>query len=451
MAKITENVDFEVVVTPESGRRSVFDKSAFPTIANLGEYRPPKDKNVEVARKLQQRGITVHHIGDFSISASCSAKKFETFFKTKLSTHRLPKAARAPKDYVMRAPRKGAPWKLPTRDSLDTLIDRAYIQHPPIFFAGERPIPPFWNDKFRLRVPVDVAQIMQASSVHRRGITGHGVRVVMPDTGFYHHPYFRARGYNFLGIAAPDVVDHTSDASGHGTGECANLLATAPGINFIGVKMGNPTLGFKTATELRPAVMTNSWGYSADLPGTSMPSWLKPLHLAVLNAVAQGITVCFSAGNGHFGFPGSMPEVISVGGVVVDQNLKYSATNYASGFSSAWFPGRKTPDVCGLCGTLPTADYIILPVQAGAAAEKTKGWGRFSGTSASSPMVAGICALLKEADPDLTPDEIKTMLKYTARDITVGTNAHGKTAKPGPDDATGFGLVDAARAIEVII
>ncbi len=104
-----------------------------------------------------------------------------------------------------------------------------------------------------------------------------------------------------------------------------------------------------------------------------------------------------------------------------------------------------------MCGTPPTADYIILPVQASAALENNKGWGRFSGTSASSPMVAGVCALLKEADPDLTPDEIKTVLKYTARDITVGTNAHGKAAKPGPDDATGFGLVDAARAIEVIV
>ncbi len=66
-------------------------------------------------------------------------------------------------------------------------------------------------------------------------------------------------------------------------------------------------------------------------------------------------------------------------------------------------------------------------------------------------MVAGVCALLKEADPALTPHEIKNVLKYTARDITTGTNAHGKVAKPGPDDATGFGLVDAARALEVIL
>ncbi|KKK58299.1 hypothetical protein LCGC14_3045830, partial [marine sediment metagenome] len=152
----------------------------------------------------------------------------------------------------------------------------AYIQRPPLFFAGERPIPPYWFDKFRLRVPVDVAQIMRAAEVHRRGVTGKGVTVAMADTGFYRHPYFVEQSYNFLSVAAPDAVDPYSDGHGHGTGECANLFATAPGINFIGVKMGaSTTLGFKTAVDLEPDVMTNSWGYHADFPGTNMPNWLK--------------------------------------------------------------------------------------------------------------------------------------------------------------------------------
>ncbi|MDH3889447.1 MAG: S8 family serine peptidase [candidate division Zixibacteria bacterium] len=444
-------VRFEVVVKPEGESRSVFDPDAFPTIANLDEFRSPKGRSIKAARKLQKNDITVHHIGEFSISASCPEAKFESFFGTKISQHRPPKKALAPADYVMRAPKKGEDWKLPTEDNLDKLIEKAYIQHDPILFAGERPIPPFWKDKFRLRVPVDVAQIMKASSVHKKGITGDGVRVVMPDTGFYHHPYFKEQGYNFLAVTTPDVIDYTSDASGHGTGECANLLATAPGINFIGLKKGNTTLAIKTAVELRADIITCSWGYSEDLPGTSMPSWLKPLYLAVLDAVSKGITVCFSAGNGHFGFPGSMPEVISVGGVVVDEKLNYSATRYTSGFESTWFPGRDVPDISGLCGAPPSADYIVLPVQKGCSLEKAGGWGAFSGTSAASPMVAGVCALLKEADPTLTPNDIKNILKYTARDITVGKNSMNKSAVPGPDLATGYGLVDAERAMETVL
>lgn len=443
-------VAFEVVVRPES-ERSAFDPDALPTVANLGEFQPPQDKNVEVARKLQRHGITVHHVGRFSISASCATKHFEDFFGTRVSKRVPDDLKPLPRGYAIFAPDDDDPWELPAADNLNHLIDRAYIQHEPIFFS-ERPIPPRWTDKFRLRVPVDVAQILRASSVHRRGITGEHVKVAMPDTGFYHHPYFAEQGYNFLAVTAPDASDHTSDSHGHGTGECANLFATAPGINFIGVKMGsNPTLGFKTGMELRPDVMTNSWGYHVDLPGTSMPNWLKPLYLAVLDAVSRGIIVCFSAGNGHFGFPGSMPEVISVGGVVVDEDLNYSATQYTSGFNSTWFPGRKVPDVSGLCGTPPSADYIILPVQKGAVLDKEGGWGAFSGTSAASPMVAGVCALLKQADPTLTSDDIRNILKYTARDITTGQNNQGENAVVGPDLATGYGLVDAERAIEAVL
>ena len=449
--KAPRDVVFEIVVRSEAGK-SAFDQDSLPSVASLADYAPPDDKSVEVSRKLQRHGITVNHIGRFSISASCPAKHFEKFFGTRISKHTIPKAANVPSGYVMHAPGKDDPWALPSVDNLDILIDRASIQHEPLFFAGERPIPPHWNDKFRLRVPVDIAQIMRASSVHRREITGDGVKVAMPDTGFYHHPYFVEQGYNFLAVNAPDASDHTSDTFGHGTGECANLFATAPDINFIGVKMGfNPTLAFKTAVELRPDIMTNSWGYSVDVPGSGMPNWLKPLYLAVLDAVSRGITVCFSAGNGHYGFPGSMPEVISVGGVVVDEALKYSATNYTSGFNSTWFPGRNVPDISGLCGTRPTADYIVLPVQKGAVLEKQDGWGAFSGTSAASPMVAGVCALLKQADPSLASEDIRNLLKYTARDITVGTNAMGESATVGPDLATGFGLVDAERAIEAVL
>ncbi|MHC4640346.1 MAG: S8 family serine peptidase [Planctomycetota bacterium] len=447
----SRDVNFEVVVNSSGQSRSIFDEDVQPTLANIDDYRPPRDRSIEVARKLQKNHITVHHVGEFSISASCSEKKFETFFKTTIKEKRPPKAAKAPVGYVMRSPAKGDPWKLPTVDGLDQLIEKAYIQHDPLLFANERPIPPFWKDKFRLRVPVDVAQILRATSVHKRNITGRGVRVVMPDTGFYHHPYFVEQGYNFLAVTAPDTIDHTTDSHGHGTGECANLFATAPGINFIGLKYGNTTLAIKTAVELRPDVITCSWGYSVDKKNTTMPNWLKPLYLAVLSAVKKGITVCFSAGNGHWGFPGSMPEVISVGGVVVDEKLNYSATEYTSGFESTWFPGRKVPDVSGLCGIPPTGDYIILPVQKGASLDKSSGWGAFSGTSAASPMVAGVCALLKEADPSLTPRDIKNILKHTARDITTGKNAMGFKAVPGPDLATGAGLVNAERAIETIL
>lgn len=443
-------VNFEVALRAD-GATSAFDLDTLPTADSVGEYRVPRGLAIEAARRLQDRGVTVHDIGAFTISASSSEDRFEQVFGVPLEPVPLPDDVPIPDDYTAVAPRRRV--QVPAGEGLDEVVDRVYVQHDPILFAGERALPPFVlsDDAFRLRVPGDVAQLMQATAVHRRGITGRGVRVAMVDSGFYHHPYFAAQGYDYLAVAAPDVVEPGNDSSGHGTGEAANLFATAPGINFVGVKMGNPTLAFRTAVELRPRIITCSWGFHVDRPGTSMPNWLKPLYLEVLDAVARGIVVCFSAGNGHLAFPANVDEVLAVGGTVVDESLSYAATEYASGFESVWFPGRRVPDVTGLCGSPPKADYITLPVQVDAELEQSGGWGAFSGTSAASPMVAGVCALLLEADPTLLPQDVRRVLQYTARDVTDGKCFQGHAAGPGPDLATGYGLVDAHRAVEAVL
>lgn len=88
-------------------------------------------------------------------------------------------------------------------------------------------------------------------------------------------------------IASANILGPLNAEYGHGTAEAANIFASAPDIDFIGVKMGNnPTLAFKTASDLYPHVMTNSWGY--DLCGQlQLPNFLKPLEMAVLEAVYE--------------------------------------------------------------------------------------------------------------------------------------------------------------------
>ena len=231
---------------------------------------------------------------------------------------------------------------------------------------------------------------------------------------------------------------------------------------------GNTTLAFKTASDLHPAVMTNSWGYS--IPGDTLPNFLKPLEAAVIEAVrSRGITVCFSAGNGHFGFPAQMPEVIAVGGVFAHANLagddfQMEASNYASSFDSQIYAGRHVPDVCGLVGMQPRGIYIMLPVEPGdiidnnlsGAAFPNKdvtaandGWAVISGTSASSPQIAGVCALLKQVQPGLSPDLTKAILRASARDVKAGNSNQGQPAGEGHDGATGAGLVDAYKAYQL--
>jgi len=67
-------------------------------------------------------------------------------------------------------------------------------------------------------------------------------------------------------------------------------------------------------------------------------------------------------------------------------------------------------------------------------------------TSAASPQLAGICALLKQVQPGLSPKLAKSVLKASARDVTTGTSNNGQPAAPGHDGATGAGLVNATVA-----
>jgi serine protease AprX len=221
--------------------------------------------------------------------------------------------------------------------------------------------------------------------------------------------------------------------------------------------------------------MTNSWGYN--ICEASLPNFLKPLEAAVIEAVRKrGITVCFSAGNGHAGFPAMMPDVIAVGGVYAHENLdgddfSLEASDYASSFDSQIYPGRHVPDVCGLVGMKPRAIYIMLPVEPGDQIDQglggngypnkdetttDDGWAVISGTSAASPQVAGVCALLKQVQPGLSPTLIKSILRASARDVIKGhsngtclTGPQGQAAGHGHDGATGSGLVDAYAAYQL--
>jgi subtilisin family serine protease len=65
------------------------------------------------------------------------------------------------------------------------------------------------------------------------------------------------------------------------------------------------------------------------------------------------------------------------------------------------------------------------------------GFPNFPGTSASAPHAAAIAALVKQANPNFTPQQIYDRLTSTAKDI----------GAPGYDNLTGYGLIDAYRAV----
>ena len=67
----------------------------------------------------------------------------------------------------------------------------------------------------------------------------------------------------------------------------------------------------------------------------------------------------------------------------------------------------------------------------------------------SGPGAAGVCALLKQVKPGLSPELMRSLLRASARDVSQGKSSQGEDAGEGHDGATGAGLVDAEAAYKL--
>jgi subtilisin family serine protease len=428
-------------------------------------------------KRLREIGFDVLFTNYITINIAGPPKLYEDTFKTKLTTIQKPTIKHLGKisttTVIDTTDTKVEGLIDTSKSEMDELLEGGAINRKVYFMSSY--LPPSNSSYWNLDPP-EVAVAMKAELAHRAGFTGKGIKVAMVDSGWYRHPYFVERGYRANPVVlSPGATEPDHDESGHGTGESANIFAIAPDVEFTLVKMSpvNATADFNTAVSLRPDVISCSWGMDlvAEDGRTQLspplPSSMRPLEAAVANAVRQGIIVVFSAGNGHFGFPGMHPDVISAGGVYMHKDgRKLEATQYASGFASKMYRNRNVPDACGLVGLPPKAIYLMLPVEPkdeidselatggaypnGDETTKNDGWAAFSGTSAAAPQLAGICALIRQACPSLKPAQVRNILKSTSRDVTSGKcslRTGGHPARVGPDLATGTGLADTSEAV----
>jgi subtilisin family serine protease len=470
----------EAVVRSATGA-SLLRSSSLVTSENVLQFQAEPNLLTLAKKRLQAAGFEILEVGKASISIAADPGVYERSFRTTLEAveRSASKEMGQPSTATFINSVDGKPFgEIDTSDTTwDDVLDGIAINEPVYYSRPTTPatVPPATTKKY-LNVPDDVAQGLNATPVHQQGITGKGLRVVMIDSGWYPHPFFRHHKYKVNVVLGPGATDPERDDSGHGTGESANVFAIAPEAELTMIKFDVALEGklknvtsvaaFKRAIEQRPDIISCSWG--SDQRSSQLSPQDKVLAAVIARAVREGIVVIFAAGNGSWGFPAQHPDAIAVGGVYkhLHGSLKgrLEASNYASGFISPVYPGRLVPDVCGLVGQLPDGAYIMLPIPPDGSSDRVRsavgdgtlpsdGWAAFSGTSAAAPQLAGICALMKQVDPSLSPARVKQILQQTAHDVIEGFSnpvAGGYRAREGLDLATGYGLADAYEAVEAV-
>jgi serine protease AprX len=164
-------------------------------------------------------------------------------------------------------------------------------------------------------------------------------------------------------------------------------------------------------------------------PGTQ-PAWADPLTYAVENAWKHGIVVVVAGGNGSNSSttltnPGYDPAVIAVGSTATNTTSPCSPGTALSSFTDT--SSTRNVDI-----TAPGESIISLrdPYSnidtSFPGAETGTNQFRGSGTSQAAAVVSGAVALLLQKRPTLTPDQVKALLKGTARPLTSGVGATQK-------------------------
>ena len=474
--KKTESVIPKVIYANASplsvGGVSLFDAGNRINAGAAANFVSEEEVIKRAVNRLRDAGFEILQVSPITINIAGSQATFERAFNTTLVAEERavikPGGVHAMGTFIECPETEMAGLIATAGSTMGDLIEGVAIEVPryPMATSMFAPHKAYWH----LDVPAGVSLGCNADKVHRSGITGKDIKVAMVDSGWFKHPFFINRGYRAAPVLlGPGAANPLKDESGHGTGESANIFACAPDIELLPVKINfaNSLGAFNAAVGLSPHIITCSWGSDT---GTATVLGAADLALAaaIAAAVAAGIVVVFSAGNGHVGFPGQHPDVISAGGVYMNLDETLRASDYASGFTSVIYANRRVPDLSGLVGLKPGANYLMLPIEPGDDIDVLKaggvfpngdetanndGWAAFSGTSAAAPQLAGVAALMKQACAKLTPLQIKSIMMKTARDVTTGKcngtalTPAGVTSVVGPDASTGNGLVDAHKAV----
>lgn len=252
--------------------------------------------------------------------------------------------------------------------------------------------------------------------------TGSGITIAVLDGGVSaSHPDLAARmvlGWNFF-----DNTSNTADVNGHGTKVAG--VAAAIGNNAVGVagaawnaKIMPMRISDAAGYITYYSVVANALTWAADRGARVANISYGVSHVASVQTAAQymrnkgGVVVTAGGNAGVYDAKLNTPTMITVSATdSADQRASWST--YGPSIDLA------APGV-GIWTTTSSGGYAAV-----------------NGTSFSSPLTAGVVALMLSANPALQPSQVDSILISTADDLGV----------PGRDDNFGHGRINAAKAV----
>ncbi len=268
--------------------------------------------------------------------------------------------------------------------------------------------------------------------------SGKGNGVAFIDTGIACHCDF-CIGQDRVKFFK-DFVDGKTlpyDDNGHGTfvsGVCCGngalsggkFCGIAPQADIISLKALNKE-GEASADKILQAM---EWVYNNHLKlnikvvcmsfGSEPLGYNDPIMSGAEALWKEGVTVVAAAGNSGPEYqtiksPGVSSQIITVGGFNdnrIGDEVQDSYFEIADFSSRGPAFKRFKPDLIA-----PSVDIISCG--------RKNNYVKLSGTSVATPMIAGLCALLLEKNPALSPTEIKRLLAYSCKSICFNRNMEG--------------------------
>jgi serine protease AprX len=311
-----------------------------------------------------------------------------------------------------------------------------------------------------------------ATQLQQSGINGKNVTIAVLDTGIW-----TGGGQNFASriLASVDIVAGgsqpvTSDLYGHGThiasiaaGGATTLMGSAfgvaPNANLVIVRAfdANGAGSYSNVIAGLNWIVTNQKKYKIRVVNLSFGAppqsnyWNDPLDQAVMAVWQAGIVVVASAGNSGpapmtIGVPANVPYIITVGAMTDNFTPSNTTDDKLASFSSTGptYEGFVKPELVAPGGHMVGSLWYKSYLASIAISPMTSNESLFvmSGTSQAAALTTGVVALMLQANPNLTPDQVKCHLIASAQPAL---NSSGVPAYSIFQQ--GAGLVNAPNAV----